>query len=106
MLMGTEPSLSEAMRRLATPQQSVERQAQRAKNLSQTNDFWLMGTPVAPLAGTVEVTAGEGDVLKVHTKLAASAVPAVSFAPVVIVAVYKVAAARGAPGVKVAVFPT
>jgi hypothetical protein len=60
---------------------------------------------VAPLAGTVEVTVGAGAVVKVHTKLAASAPPVASFAPVVIVDVYKVEAARSTPGVKVAVFP-
>ena len=44
ILMGTEPSLSEAMRRLAAPKLASV-QAQRAKDLSQTNDFWLRGTP-------------------------------------------------------------
>ena len=29
--------------------------------------FWLSGTLMAPLAGTVEVTVGMGAVLKVHT---------------------------------------
>jgi len=66
---------------------------------------WLRGTPVAPLAGSVEVTAGGGAVVNVNTKLAASALPAGSFAPVVIVAVYNVEPARGAVGVKVAVLP-
>jgi hypothetical protein len=66
---------------------------------------WLRGTPVAPLAGTTEVTVGGGAVVKVNTKLAASASPVGSFAPVVIVAVYNVEPARGAAGVKVAVLP-
>jgi hypothetical protein len=57
------------------------------------------------LAGTVEVTMGVGAVVKVHTKLVVSAAPVASFAPVVIVAVYKVEAARSTPGVNVAVFP-
>jgi hypothetical protein len=47
----------------------------------------LTGTPVARFAGTVERTAGGGAVVNVHTKLAASAAPAGSCAPVVIVAV-------------------
>jgi hypothetical protein len=67
--------------------------------------FWLSGTFVAPLAGTVAVTAGGGAVVKVHTKLAASGAPVGSFAPVVIVAVNKVLLARTAAGVNVAVFP-
>ena len=62
-------------------------------------------TPTAPFAGTVETTVGGGAVVKVHTKLAASGVPAGSFAPVVIVAVYKVLLARTPLGVNVAVVP-
>jgi hypothetical protein len=62
-------------------------------------------TAVAPLAGTVETTVGAGAVVKVHTKLAASAIPAGSFAPVVIVAVNKVLVARMLVGVKVAAVP-
>jgi hypothetical protein len=50
----------------------------------------LTGTAVAPLAGTVEMTVGGAPVVSVHRKLAASEAPAASFAPVVIVAVYKV----------------
>src|SRR6266849_1577931 len=61
----------------------------------------LTGTTVAPLAGTVETMVGT-PVLKLHTKLAVSALPNVSFAPVVIVAA-KVPAARLAEGVKVAI---
>jgi hypothetical protein len=53
----------------------------------------------------VEVNVGAGAVVKVHTKLAANAAPVASFAPVVIVTVYKVEAARSTPGVNVAVFP-
>jgi len=67
----------------------------------------LMATPVAPLNGTVETTVGlgAGTVVKVQTKLAASAAPVRSFAPVVIVAVYKVPLARAVVGVNVAVVP-
>src|SRR4029077_17127046 len=60
---------------------------------------------VAPLAGVVETTVGGTAVVKVHTKLAASAAPPGSLAPVVIVAVYKVLVARRAVGVNVAVVP-
>ena len=59
----------------------------------------------APFAGTVDTTKGGGAVVKVHTKLAASEEPVGSFAPVVIVTVYKVLVARKAAGVKVAVEP-
>ena len=62
-------------------------------------------TAVAPLSGTVETTVGAAIVIKVHTKLAAKAVPAGFFAPVVIVAMYKVPVARTAVGVKVAEVP-
>ena len=65
----------------------------------------LTAAAAAPLAGIVETTVGGTAVVKVHTKLAASAAPVGSFAPVVIVAVYKVPAARRADGVSVAVFP-
>ena len=67
--------------------------------------IWLSGTLVAPLAGTVELTAGGGAVVKFQTKLAARGAPLGSFAPVVIVAVYKVETARDAAGVNVAVEP-
>ena len=60
---------------------------------------------VAPLSGTVEMTVGGAAVVKVHTKLAASPIRAGFFAPVVIVAIYKVLVLRTAAGVKVAVFP-
>jgi hypothetical protein len=65
----------------------------------------LRATPVAPLAGTVEMTVGGGAVVKVHTKLAASGTPVGSFAPVVIVAVNRVLVARTGDGVNVAVVP-
>jgi len=45
ILMGTEPALSEAMRRLSVPQRTVSNAARRAKELSQTNDLWMTGTP-------------------------------------------------------------
>jgi hypothetical protein len=67
--------------------------------------FWLIGTLVAALAGFVEVTFGWDTVVNVHTKFAASPTPAGSCAPVVIVAVNKVLAARAAVGVNVAVLP-
>ena len=60
---------------------------------------------VAPLTGAVEITIGGAAVVKVQTKLAASAAPEAPFAPVVIVAMYKVPVARMAVGVKVAEFP-
>jgi hypothetical protein len=64
----------------------------------------LTGTPVAPIVGTVETTVG-APVVKLHEKLLASAFPTVSVAPVVIVAVYTVLAAKDAIGVNVAVVP-
>jgi hypothetical protein len=65
----------------------------------------LTATALAPLAGTVEIIVAGGAVVKVHTKLAASPAPAGFFAPVVIVAVYKVLVVRTAVGVNVAVVP-
>jgi hypothetical protein len=65
----------------------------------------LTATAVAPLAGIVETTVGGTAVVKFHTKLAASAAPVGSLAPVVIVAVYEVPVARMAVGVNVAVVP-
>jgi hypothetical protein len=47
----------------------------------------LGATPVALLRGLVEVTVGGGSVVKLHTKLLASAAPAPLVTPVVIVAV-------------------
>jgi hypothetical protein len=61
----------------------------------------LTGTPTAPSTGTVEITVG-APVLKLQTKLAASAMPNTSFAPVVIVTV-KVPGARLTEGIKVAI---
>jgi hypothetical protein len=65
-------------------------------------------TPMAPLGGVTEITAGGGGaahdetaVIKVHTKLLASALPEGSLAPVVIVTVYVVLSARLLEGVKV-----
>lgn len=63
------------------------------------------GAARAPLRGTSVITVGEAAVVKVQTKLAASAAPVGSFAPVVIVAIYKVPVARAAVGVKVAEVP-
>ena len=65
----------------------------------------LTATAVAPLAAIVETTVGGAAVVKVQTKLAGSAAPVRSFAPVVIVAVYKVLVARMAVGVNAAVVP-
>jgi len=65
----------------------------------------LTATEVARFAGTVDTTMGGGAVVNVHTKLAARAAPAGSFAPVVIVALKSVPAARTSVGVKVAVEP-
>jgi hypothetical protein len=64
----------------------------------------LTGTSVARFAGTVEITLG-APVMKLHTKLAPSALPPGSVAPVVIVPVYKVFATSEAAGVNVAVVP-
>jgi len=65
----------------------------------------LTATEVARFAGTVDTTAGGGAVVKVQAKFAARAAPAGSFAPVVIVAVNSLLAARTSVGVKVAVEP-
>jgi hypothetical protein len=62
-------------------------------------------TPVAPFTGIVETTVGGGAVVKVQTKLDARAAPVGSFAPVVMVAMYKVLVARIVVGVNVAVVP-
>src|SRR6266571_899578 len=71
---------------------------------------WLIATAVAPLAGTVTLTvggvvSGVAAVVKLQPKSAASALPARSLAPVVIVAVNVVRGARALAGVKVAVTP-
>jgi len=70
----------------------------------------LIGTPVRPLAGKVELTkgavvSGTKPVVKVHILLDTIALPARSLTPVVIRAVKAVLAARVAFGVKVAVTP-
>jgi hypothetical protein len=70
----------------------------------------LSATPVALLSGLREVTVGgvvsaPAPVVKVHTRLAASAFPATSVMAVVSVAVYVVPLARGADGVNVAIVP-
>jgi len=63
-------------------------------------------TPVALLAGSVEETAGGATaVVKLQVKVAASAFPARSLTALVTVAVYVVAWASGAEGVKVPVVP-
>src|SRR5437773_505595 len=67
-----------------------------------------MDTPVAEFAGTVALTVGAvvsgiTPVVKLHTKSAASALPARSLAPALIVAVYVVRDARLPAGAKVAV---
>ena len=72
-------------------------------NVAETRMFAL--TAVAPFAGAVDTTRGGGEVVKVHTKLAAIEAPVGSFAPVVIVAVYKVLVARTAAAVNVALEP-
>jgi hypothetical protein len=64
-----------------------------------------MGMLIAPLTGLVEITVGMVPVVKLHTKLFASAVPIASVAPVLIVAVYLELAASKVAGVKVAVVP-
>jgi len=69
---------------------------------------WLIGTAVATLAGTVELTIGAvvsrvAPEVKLQLKPVVSALPARSLAPVVIVAVCAVSGARALPGVKVAV---
>ena len=74
-------------------------------SLNMAETVVLTATAVAPVAGTVETTVGAAAVVKVHTKLAARGTPVGSFAPVVIVAMYKVPAARPDVGVKVAVVP-
>src|SRR6202521_611402 len=62
-------------------------------------------TAVAPFTGTVETTVGGAAVVNVRTKLAARGAPVASFAPVVIVAVYKMLVTRATVGVNVAVVP-
>jgi hypothetical protein len=69
---------------------------------------WLIGTPVAPLTGTVEITVGgvgAGTVLMVHTYLLVSGVPARLVAAVLMAAVYNVFTASSVPGANVAMLP-
>lgn len=68
----------------------------------------LMAAPMATLAGMIELTVGDlvsgvAPVVKFHVKALASALPATSLAPGVIVAVNAVPGAREVNGVKVAV---
>ena len=65
----------------------------------------LTATPAVPFTGTVETTVGAATVVKVHTKLVDKGVPARSFAPVVMVAIYRVPVVRTPVGVNVAVVP-
>ena len=65
----------------------------------------LTATDAAPFPGTVETTVGGAAVVNVRTKSAASGAPVRSFAPVVIVAVYKMLVASATVGVNVAVVP-
>ena len=70
--------------------------------------FWLSGTPVALLAGFVEMTVGAvgaGTVLKLQTKLLASGSPCRSVTPALTVAVYRVLGRSNADGVKMAPAP-
>src|ERR1700720_3525032 len=74
-------------------------------SLNVADTIVLVGTANAPFAGKVLTTLAGAPVVKVQTKLAASAVPAGSLAPVVIVAVYRVLVERMAVGVNTAVLP-
>lgn len=65
----------------------------------------LTAAPAVPFTGTVETTVGAATVVKVHTKLVDKGMPAASFAPVVMVTIYRVSVARTAVGVNVAVVP-
>jgi hypothetical protein len=72
-------------------------------NVAETTVF--ASTATVPFAGTVLTTLAAAAVVKVQTKLAASAVPAALLAPVVIVAVYRLLVERITLGVNVAVVP-
>ena len=72
-------------------------------NVSEIVVFTAMAA--APFAGTVDTTLGGGAVVKDQTKLTASAAPAGSLAPVVMVAVNTVLLARMPVGINVAVLP-
>jgi hypothetical protein len=76
-----------------------------SEKVADTEEF--SATPVSAFAGDVAdtiggVVSGAAPVVKFQVKLAASALPAESVAPVVMAAVCGVNAARGAEGVKVA----
>ena len=78
------------------------------EKVADTGEF--CATPVAAAAGDVEVTVGgvvsaAAEVVKFQVKSAAIALPAPSFAALVIVAMYCVLPARKAKGVNVAVLP-
>src|SRR3989304_9233797 len=79
-------------------------------SLKTTVAFLLMGRPVAPFAAPVELTVGAvvsavEPVVQLIEKSLASALPDRSFAPVVIVTVYSLLAARLLNGANVAVTP-
>ena len=79
-------------------------------SLKTTVGFLFMGRSVAPFAAPVELTMGTvvsavEPVVQLTEKSLASALPARSLAPVVIVEVYVVFAARLLNGVNVAVTP-
>jgi hypothetical protein len=79
-----------------------------SEKVADTEEFSV--TPVALFAGEVKdtvggVVSGTGPVVKCQMKLATSALPAASFAVVVMVAVYSVLPARLPVGVNVAVVP-
>ena len=72
--------------------------------------FWFRGTATAAFAGFVELTTGGvittvAPVVKCHTTFDASALPARSWTPVVIVAVYSVLDSRIVAGEKRADVP-
>jgi hypothetical protein len=72
--------------------------------------FWLKGTFVALLTGSVKIIVGEvttamAPVVKLQTKLLDKGVPARFLAADVIVTVYGVFGARLLAGVKIAVVP-
>ena len=79
-----------------------------SEKVAETEEFVAM--PVAAFAGEVADTVGgvvsnDAPLLKSQVKLVANALPAASFAAVVIVALYCVLGARSDDGVNVAVFP-
>src|SRR5437867_1667048 len=79
-------------------------------SLKVTLMVWLIGTAVAPLAGTVALTVGRvvsgvAPVVRLQLKSEASALPARSLAPMVAVAVWTALGASVLTGLKVAVTP-